>query len=651
MCLNNKTVNFPHHRYLGPGNELNNQPHLDKDDFIAKIHDNAYDKNPSDVHQEDYIAANEFYNEAKNSPHAIVGAVGLGAKFIAEQFVGQLYPMNKRQHPDRSDYSETESQVLPPETPRKKPAGVPATEGTFHQTTPNLDEFEQFLTTVPKVDSTAAPVGNVGSTTMSGSGGSSTEPGGTGTARIRIKSAGINKFSMTASRKFTVTTTNFANRYFAAGVMPQALRLSLQEQHLLMPLYVLNPNNLYMYMTPEEFDALPKYCWATKCRIKATCVNYRTNFETQSTRSTSVNSQQPVECQYAIGLNTYLTMGHGKPTLPQNSVVPSGISLDSFEGSAINTVRMNEGIRTLQEPPLAYAAYFLSGQNLDKYVTRENMIQCKGQPLVNYEYNFKVSPLKTIRNPWSVVTPTSAPTNIMGQITPMTISQTGVNGLNGFTTQANVNFLYSAGIEKCKVLCMETENSHTTGDVPMIYIGGPAILSSMPGASNATFGNCFLTWVIETELHIECNINLMDKFGLIPGMQPMFYDRLSQVNLASGYHNNSTSGHQFVNIAGYAKNAHAEAVAKEFSPVITDLDKKCLNLSHDLRQVKRKIEDSLKVQKKLHENWQTVLDDIEAKERAEARKNQSKRETRDYQPTLAPEEGVLELFDIQNDSE
>ncbi|RZF47550.1 hypothetical protein LSTR_LSTR009086 [Laodelphax striatellus] len=89
-------MNFPWHRYLGPGNPSSNGRPVDKDDEIAKQHDIDYDTaaNNCDVRSADRRAIGNFLTDVTQTYnwHSVVGALGLGVKYAAESFVGVRYP-------------------------------------------------------------------------------------------------------------------------------------------------------------------------------------------------------------------------------------------------------------------------------------------------------------------------------------------------------------------------------------------------------------------------------------------------------------------------------------------------------------------------------------------------------------------------------
>jgi len=87
---------FPGHKYLGPGNSVNNGEPIDSDDEIAYEHDKAYEtaKTKEDIYEADRVAISSFGKSAlKGNWHSAIGFAGLGLKHLTEKASGKiLYP-------------------------------------------------------------------------------------------------------------------------------------------------------------------------------------------------------------------------------------------------------------------------------------------------------------------------------------------------------------------------------------------------------------------------------------------------------------------------------------------------------------------------------------------------------------------------------
>lgn len=87
---------LPGHEFIGPGNIVDKQEPVDKDDAIAKEHDLAYQnaKSKQDIIKADNDAINKFdadYNVNGNI-HSKIGSIGLQLKTAIEHKFGVIYP-------------------------------------------------------------------------------------------------------------------------------------------------------------------------------------------------------------------------------------------------------------------------------------------------------------------------------------------------------------------------------------------------------------------------------------------------------------------------------------------------------------------------------------------------------------------------------
>lgn len=87
---------LPGHHYIGPGNPLNGQEPVDKDDEIAREHDEAYGtaKTSQDVFNADKTAIDKFAADyaTYGNLHSLLGKSGLQIKTAIEQKFGVIYP-------------------------------------------------------------------------------------------------------------------------------------------------------------------------------------------------------------------------------------------------------------------------------------------------------------------------------------------------------------------------------------------------------------------------------------------------------------------------------------------------------------------------------------------------------------------------------
>ena len=89
-------LTLPGHNYLGPGNPTYNGSPVDVDDAIAQVHDEEYSKATSskDIRISDRKAIKAFGKDTltHGNTHSLLGASGLGIKYLTESVTGVLYP-------------------------------------------------------------------------------------------------------------------------------------------------------------------------------------------------------------------------------------------------------------------------------------------------------------------------------------------------------------------------------------------------------------------------------------------------------------------------------------------------------------------------------------------------------------------------------
>ena len=91
---------YPNHRYLGPGNPIDNGTPVDNADRIAQVHDIEYNsaRTKEDIFESDARAIQSFKSDflAKPNLPSLVGPVGLGVKNTVEQSLlnTTIYPNN-----------------------------------------------------------------------------------------------------------------------------------------------------------------------------------------------------------------------------------------------------------------------------------------------------------------------------------------------------------------------------------------------------------------------------------------------------------------------------------------------------------------------------------------------------------------------------
>lgn len=251
---------YPGHKYLGPGNPLDNGEPVDEADRIARDHDYSYDsaKSEWDIHKTDIESIGRFsYNSAKNIfdlPSA-VGAAGLTAKKGLEVATGTtLYPFKFNKYAQAAN---SVNQALGGEDWFQE-------EEMGKRKGDQLDQAETM------------EMGTQAGGSINPQAGSSL-PGGTG-ADVKatiIKNPHIESIRLCFNKTFQMYTGGFQ---FAQTTPESFLPASgnwteiflPNSKFFLTPLAALDPGALWLYMTRSQFDQMPTFTFAKSCGIKIT---------------------------------------------------------------------------------------------------------------------------------------------------------------------------------------------------------------------------------------------------------------------------------------------------------------------------------------------------------------------------------------------
>lgn len=379
----------------------------------------------------------------------------------------------------------------------------------------------------------------------------SSVPGGTGSSVASVVLS--NPKGETATVKFKKTfqfyTGGFQFKKLLYNTLgPFSNAVGTGNEYLYTPLCNIDPNYLGWYMNHNEYKNLPAYSYATDVKIKVTPLGYRLPFETNEAVSEYANSQTLVQICYAIGLNNQVNMFDAPYNNDQSDLTtPTGLRAedDPYErlyGSTgqDGTIGMNVGI------PRHWNRYAVlvdtaSGRtpNLMDLICIQNVNDCKGTPVINYEYQFKNGLLKTgdiTRNQDGAFGLTTA--KPMGNEYPLwsdkrigqtTAAQPAIpipqNHLlysysasthHSTTTADGLNLHYDQPIDKAPFLVRQ-EGDHTTPDhPPLVHVGVMPVQSNAVLGPTASFSNVAVQWMIQTEITVHYHYNYWDPTYSIP---------------------------------------------------------------------------------------------------------------------------------------
>lgn len=288
-------MNFPGHRYLGPGNSVYNGEPVDEDDRIAYRHDWAYERAESeaDIRAADRAAISDFSKDfvATGNWHSALGSAGLSIKYGIESLTGVLYP-------NMAAATTSGNQLGGMDQARDMGEGEPASKRA------KVDNTAEH-----KMGGTASQTSN----TVNMAGGTDFQTGKYVFHHSRLYySVGYQYHVFTAVER----TTNSGQQFLVTT-----------------PLARVPCHGIPFYLTNTEFSQLPIGSVATKCRVQVSPLGYRTPFTTNSAGISNVNSMLLVHGVYAHGLNNkYNGCNRGIAVSNSSPMIPTNISIDSLDG-------------------------------------------------------------------------------------------------------------------------------------------------------------------------------------------------------------------------------------------------------------------------------------------------------------------------------
>lgn len=523
-------LHLPGHNYLGPGTTDFSKKPVNAADAVARTHDLAYASATSDndVRSADRTAISDFV--ATNSLPGYIGAAGLSVKYGVESITGVLYG-NSSKNAEMSNKRHASSD---PSTSKKGYYEIENSEEESSQI--EQDPYSLSPVSIPEsFDSYNAF--NESSGMASGAGGSAPGTDGGNVIGAGHNPAGTLKFT----KKFQIYSGAYQFRNIDLEV-PWGAQYSPADppvstvRHLTTPLCTLDPNMLPLFLSEQEFENLPPYCFAKTCKIVVTPLGYRLPFETAATSAGFANSQMIVQCAIGIGLNhkfegvssgyTSVAADYTRPTGLTPNIALRNLLYGSVGGAqAYNAIGCNVGIPRHFN---WYYSIFNTGQfippgsqldgstpNLLKTIKIMNVNDVRGKPIIDFTYSYKCAPIKMGQSS-SVQTfmfQTSGsrsstfkawkPRNAISEL------QSSTNAIiDGVENNASIGNLfvpqYDTILEKAPFLIIDPKVGKQSDVVPpQVHFGCMPIQSNPPLASPATFAPGVIQWEIHTELEVE----------------------------------------------------------------------------------------------------------------------------------------------------
>lgn len=451
--------------------------------------------------------------------HGIIGAAGIGAKYIAESAIGVQYgmPAVKRKQ-TVLDYSSGES--------------------SNGDSVGSIDAPSFEANSVDMVD------GQPGST-VGGGVGESGQPG----APILI-GAGHNPgvtYKFTKKWQISTGSIQFTNKEIPTTWQP-LFRNPDQKALMVTPLATIDPNNLAWFLSPKEHSELPNYSFAKSCKIKVRPLGYRLPFETNASVTSSANSQNLIQIAWSTGLNHKFPIFQSGVTVDQNNptLVNSFSTVANLRASLYGTqsIGANVGVPRL----LNFNTHIVINNkqtadgntyspNLLKAMTVANIIDVRGTVIHDFTYNYKVGILKfgnssiCQMNTWQPADLTDSCFATQADITGSTgqsnfrLHDTQRVWIPGDDNASTVPFIpYNNCIEKAEYVRIDPTAGHLSDlTPPTVCFGIMPVQSNSPYAPVATFSPAVAFWEVETEFDVQCMTDFTSGDGAC-GPWPFQYD-------------------------------------------------------------------------------------------------------------------------------
>ena len=381
-------------------------------------------------------------------------------------------------------------------------------------------------------------------------------PGGNGSSVVAtiIRNPRITKLHQTFSKKWQFYTGGFKfelmkNSELMGGAEDRyAVLLGPDNKSLVTSIAAITPDCIALFLSPVEFDNLPKWSYATQARIKITPLGYRLPFATNEASSGYANSQTIVQIASGIGLNTQMPCMEGAYNISEADPTDVGsvqtlynyvdyvktlygnisqTGIDGASGACLGLpVPWNNYtiIPHLDEGSISTDANL---PMLTNFLNIRNINDCKGTPIINYSYSTKNGLLKwdplafqrkiiargdatnwhaidngfnssiAIRNPDKGATSTTA----AGKQIFETIQQ---------PLQDLIAPSYDMRLEKSHWMVLNDGQNLTADRPPLLHFGVLPLQSNPALATTPKWSSVAAIWEVECELDVTMNNDFLN---------------------------------------------------------------------------------------------------------------------------------------------
>lgn len=360
-------------------------------------------------------------------------------------------------------------------------------------------------------------------------------PGGTGSSVVAtiITNPDLKNLRHSFRKTFQVYTGGLQFSRLTKDALPTALKAVFQDGISIFqtPLAVVDPNVLPFFMDRAQWSQLPPWTFAKTARIKVIPVGIRLPFGTNDPASTYANSQTLVQCVYGMGINKQHNCIVGPLEFDTTDSTKAVSINDDFDfesmlygkdgsiGCCMGVPRhLNNYLSLVIGNQTNYSPNGLSIYNV------QNVLDCKGCPLLQLKYDYKFGLLYYPNTNTGVIQRSVLASEIPGGCQPRafgtisgdgTYQQAGEKIYSSWTSTVaqGANLLsidFNSPVEKSAYMTSQIDQPLTPDAPPVCAFGAMPVQSNPVNASAPTFSPACIIWQIETELDIEVITNFLN---------------------------------------------------------------------------------------------------------------------------------------------
>lgn len=536
---------LPGHRYIGPGNPLDNGEPVDEDDWVAYLHDLEYSlaQSDQDIQDSDKRAISSFLRIG--NWESILGAAGLSAKWLTEKVFGVQYPsMPKAKDKTRKHPRDQLADLVQESKRRGTPDHIPplpqeSVGDEYLDSAIGYGDEEPEGPLTPPQSVFNMDTSNTLRTAPMSAPGTSGGGGGQGPGPVAMNGGGLIPFLGTHSNTIGDQTIKHSVSFFTMGYAftpnvdytGSSILIAGNPSILATPISSFPVHDLRAFITQQEYLTLPFGAHVKEIKVDIYPKGVALPFATNQTESGYANSHIFCKTVHGIGLNNKFNMVDrlSYSSEPTKSMVPTGYNA----GDAPNDIfwpNANSAVGSMQLAQRhlkMYTGFFgelLQTYNIAEHTTTNVFESPSAAPMVSYSYKPTVNYCKTLRSEIPVLMntnsvavggiPTGGKMNNFGFTVMCNAARTAVPHLSRFDTVPTIKSnlyddrmnRYDQPIEQKDFISPHLFKDLSGNAQPGLYFGILPTQNNTVTAASPTFGDISMNWVANTSITFGFNL-------------------------------------------------------------------------------------------------------------------------------------------------